>query len=279
MPILILLLVGLIALRCIFQLGLKKTSEKPTYTTGVASFIGDVEVQADAYAFIESKAGLLALLADGFGKGNLGKVASHVAVKSCRTLYQQYKNLTNPQYFFQRAFNLANFEVLKLLEERGGGTSLMAAFIHRGQLVYALAGDIKAFVFRNGEMIPLSEGHTLNKLAAKAYTEGKLTKQEALWTLQEERLWNYIGQDGFKEIELYDIPVQLKPNDIIVLLTKGVYENTTICEMEAILAQNDHEVDHKAQVMIQLVKNASTPNKENATVMLIQANDTRKDTL
>ncbi len=272
----IVLLMVLIGLRVSWQKKLQKEI-KPPMEIGSATFIGDLEVQADAFEIIEGEAGLLALLGDGFGKGNLGKVASRAALNACRSLYLQYKKLTNPQYFFKRAFNLANFEVLKLLEDRTGGCSLLAAFIHADELVYALAGDIKICVFRGGDLIPLSEGHTLSKLAQSAYKTGKLTKQKALWTLKEERLWNYIGQDGFKDIELYDVPVQLKKGDIVLMMTKGVYQNITMCEVESILKDSTLSAKVQAQYIINAVKDSSNENKENATVIVTKINQTRKD--
>lgn len=253
-----------------------KSKAKQPIDIGVATYIGDLEVQADAYEIIESEAGRLLLLADGFGKGNLGKVASLTAIKTCQKLYLQYKNLNNPQYFFKRAFNLANFEVLKLLDDREGGSSLIAAFINHDQLVYALAGDVKICVFRNGDLIPLSEGHTLNKLAQNAYKTGKLTKQKTLWTLKEKRLWNYVGQDGFKEIELYDVPVRLKQNDSILLMTKGVYENITMCALEDILKNEVLDAKEQAAHILMAVKNSKNENKENATIIVTQINQTRK---
>ncbi len=272
----IVLLVVLVGVRIYFQGALQKTVKEPI-EIGTATFIGDLEVQADAFEILQGEAGILALLADGFGKGNLGKVASLTTLNACRTLYLQYKRLTNPQYFFKRAFNLANFEVLKLLEDRIGGSSLLAAFIDADQLVYALAGDIKISVFRGGDLVPLSEGHTLSKLAQNAYKTGKLTKQKTLWTLKEERLWNYIGQDGFKAIELYDVPVQLKKGDIVVMMTKGVYQNITMCELEMLLKEEHLSAQSKAQSIIELVKKSPNVNKENATVIVTMINETRKD--
>ena len=244
---------------------------------GAATFIGDMEVQADVYHIEKNEAGLLTVLADGFGRGNVGKVASHVAVEACTTIYKQYKKLVNPQYYFKRSFNLANAEVLKYIEDRIGGTSLLTAFIGENQLFYALAGDIQISVFRTGELIPLSEGHTLNKLADKAYKEGKLTKQKALWTLKERRLWNYIGQDAFKEMELYDVPVTLKTGDQVVLMTKGVYENVAIYDLEHILANEGYNAQRKADEIISCVQNSGKKNKENASVIIIEINKTRKE--
>ena len=264
------LILGII--RLYLQRNLRRKGLLADVTTGHARCIGDMEVQADDHHIEQNEAGLLILLADGFGKGKLGKVASGAAIDACITLYQQYKNLDQPQYYFKRAFNLANFQVLKYLEGRTGGTSLGAVFIHKGQLVYALVGDVQLFVFRNNELIPLSEGHTLGKLAKTAYTEGKLTRQKALWII-----WNYIGQDGFKEIEYYDMPVNLKAGDSIVMMTKGVYQNIKHCQIESVLSQQHLSSQEKAEQLIQLVAALGNSNRENATAVITTIHRTRKD--
>jgi len=44
-----------------------------------------------------------------------------------------------------------------------------------GILSYALAGNCKVSVFRKGELIPLSEGQTLDVLAKSAFKQSALT--------------------------------------------------------------------------------------------------------
>ena len=57
--------------------------------------------------------------------------------------------------------------------------------------------------------------------------EGTITRQQALELLENKRLYNYIGQDGFEEIEFFDTPVRLKEKDIVVLMSDGLYEGRT----------------------------------------------------
>lgn len=75
-------------------------------------------------------------------------------------------------------------------------------FINRSHLYYAVAGDIRVAVMRGGEMIPLSKGQTLDVLAAQAYEDGKISRQDTLWSMEEKKVWSYLGQDGFHEIEV-----------------------------------------------------------------------------
>lgn len=199
-------------------------AERNIIETGTANFIGNREIQADAAEFSETSTGLLAVLADGIGKDKLGRIASGIAIESIISLYSSYEYINHLSYFFKRAFYVANYEILKVMEGRRGGASVAAVLVNNGKMMYALAGNIKIAVFRRGELIPISEGQTINVLAGKAYKKGVMNKQKALWAMEEKRVWNYVGQDGFKGIETLDTPVQLKTGDRILLMTKGVYE-------------------------------------------------------
>ncbi len=88
-----------------------------------------------------------------------------------------------------------------------------------------------------GEMIPLSKGQTLDVLAAQAYEDGKISRQDTLWSMEEKKVWSYLGQDGFHEIEVCEKPVLLKPEDKVLLTSKGIFEEVSWREIEDILVE------------------------------------------
>ena len=69
---------------------------------------------------------------------------------------------------------------------------------------------MKIAVYRKGALIPLSTGHTIDMLAEGRFMEGAITREQALNMLENKRLYNYLGQDGFEEIEFFDTPIYLK---------------------------------------------------------------------
>ena len=56
----------------------------------------------------------------------------------------------------------------------------------------------------------------LNMLAEDKYKSGKLTRESAISLLEEKRLYNYLWQDGFKNIEFFDELISLKYGDIVM---------------------------------------------------------------
>lgn len=261
-------LIILIVIR-VFYLQKTEIKEEEKIQKGEAYFIGDRQIQADKGVFYSSKAGELAVLADGIGKETLGAVAAKAAVHAFVTLYKGYQVLSNPPYFLKRAFHLANFEVLKIMEGRKGGASVAAAFVTRNVLTYAIAGDIQIALFRKGELIHLTEGQTISSLAGEAYKKGKLTKQKALWAIQEKRLYNYVGQDGFRGIELVDIPVQLNKEDSIILMTKGVYEGLSWREIEDSLKEGVFSAQEQAEKVIDQLAEKKDVQKDNSSILIM----------
>lgn len=234
----------------------------------VSQTTGNQEFQADAAGIDESTAGILAVLSDGIGKANTGKICSQIATDTLLDSFQPYHVLHNPEYFFKTSFHEAHKRIQKIIEDRKGGACLAAAFVNGNTLHYGLAGDIRIAILRNEELIPISKGHTLDVLALNAYKNGALSRNQALWTMEEKRVWNFVGMDGFHEIEVADKPVTLKPGDNIILITKGVYEVLSWADIEDILLK-DFTLTEKADNIIMEAERKSGEGKENGSVLLL----------
>ena len=274
-PILIMILLYLIILVLILiriKIHINRKS-KEKYEVGVSMTIGNRELQEDNYNFIESQDGFLGVLADGIGKKYGGKISSQIAVSTFIELFEQFNAFDNPNYFFQKAFSIANKEILKQLDDDKGGACVSAILIRNEMLFYSLVGNVKIAVYRNGDLIPVSIGHTINMLAEDKFKSGNLTRESAISLLEQKRLYNYVGQDGFKNIEFFDEPISLKYGDVIVLFSDGVYEFLNWKEIENELAKKI-DIQKTAFNIIEKinVSNREDRKKDNASIMLIRVN-------
>ena len=263
---LVVLLLMLIRLKVYIN---RKSKEK--YEVGVSMTIGNREIQEDNYNFIESNNGFLGVLADGMGKKFGGKISSQVAVNTFIELFEQFDAFDNPNYFFQKAFTLANREILKNLDGDRCGACVATVLIRSNMLFYSLVGNIKIAVYRNGDLIPVSTGHTINMLAENKYKSGKLTRESAISLLEEKRLYNYVGQDGFKNIEFFDEPINLKYEDIVALISDGVYEFLSWKEIENELNKNIN-TQKMAFNIVEKINISQKENKDNASIFLVKIN-------
>lgn len=234
---------------------------------GIAQTTGNRQLQADRAELSKSGAGILAVMADGIGKENTGQISAQIGLDTVLDAYEPYRELHNPEYFFRTVFGEAHLRIQRTIGERYGGACLAAVFVNGETLHYALAGDIRIALWRNGELIPLSKGHTLDVMAVQAYEEGKLSKREAVWSMEEKRCWNYLGMDGFHEIELVDRPVRLRAGDRVVMVSKGIWQELPWAELEDILAEEGGCQKQAAQAVEEAEKKPGG-DKENGSIVV-----------
>ena len=249
MVFLVVLLAALILVRVVALGEFFLEEFSPSLDYGIAQTTGNRQIQADRAELYKSSAGILAVLADGIGKENTGQVCGQIGMDTVLDAFESYRELHNPEYFFRTAFGEAHLRIQRTIGERYGGACLAAVFVSGRVLHYALAGDIRIALWRNQELIPLSKGHTLDVLAMHAYEEGRLSKREAVWSMEEKRCWNYLGMDGFHEIELPERPVRLRAKDRIVMVSKGIWQELSWAELEDILAAGESCFKQAAQAV------------------------------
>ena len=235
------------------------------YELGAASTLGSRTIQQDYFGVKRNHGVLLMLLAD--GRNSDGELAAKLAVDTFRDLFNDQNAINQPQYFFQRAANIANKKITNTLEERQGETSLAAVMIKGTQLFYTLIGNCRVTVLRNGDLVPVSEGQTIDVLARHRYDEGRISKQETLSLLSHHRLYNVLGSDSFQEIELFSKPIELNEDDTVIVMSKGVYNALRWVEMEEILSKKN-SVQALADELINAVNNSPMVDKDNASVLI-----------
>lgn len=236
---------------------------------GMAQTTGNKEIQADAMDVMITQAGKLAVLADGIGKENTGKVCAALAVQEFMEAFSFYKSLHNPEYFFERTMYSTHRNMQKLLEERQGGASVGVVFLAEEKLYYAMAGQVKIALIRGTDFISLCESQTVDVLAKRAYQKGKLGRQETIWSLSDRDLWNYVGKDGFCQMELCEVPVQLKKGDLVVMMTKGIYEEVSGAEIERIMTNEMYDAQGKAEKIVRCADKSPAQDKDNGSIMVL----------
>lgn len=237
---------------------------------GTCMTIGNRDVQEDQINVVITEAGVMGVLADGAGKSYGGRIAARTAVEAFSEIFRDYNAFNNPQYYFRKAFHCANKEILKAVEDESRGTaSVGCGLIRAGYLYYAVVGNVKISVFREGTLIPVSTGHTVAVMAEQKFHEGKISRQDTLTLLENHRLYNYLGKDDFKDIEFFDAPIRLNAGDIVVFMSDGVYEYLGFKEVEKVLKENG-SCQQKSLQIIEKINSGAGDDKDNASIILIE---------
>lgn len=237
--------------------------------TGASKTIGNREVQEDEYGITETEEGIMAVMADGMGMHYGGKIASRTAVEVFKDIFEDRNAFYNPQYSFRKAFQGANQEILNQLDGNQGSASVGAVMIKDRKLYYAVVGNVKTAVYRNHELVPVTSGHTISVLAKQKYEEGRLTREEAVSLLDHHRLYNFVGQDGFQEVEFFDTPIALHGGEYVLLMSDGLYETARWKDMEDCL-EEEGSCQEKAFQLIELVNESGEEEKDNAAVVVVR---------
>lgn len=234
---------------------------------GMAQTTGMREIQADTGSFSWYGDEMLLLVADGIGSGEKGRAAAQVAINTVTRQFEAAGAGQNPVYFFRSAFQAANASVLRHIPDATAGACLLAAVIKGGLLHYALAGNCVLSVFRNGHIYPISEGQTINTLAKKAFRQKKITREEALEVMRERRAYNFIGRDGFRELEQDGTPVRLRHGDLILLFSDGVEEALAPKELMDLL-RGGGSCEDKAVRLMRAIDHKRLKEQDNATAVI-----------
>ena len=264
----ILLLGGILVILLIIRSYLLQKINKKDLEIAKKISTGYEEIQEDYGEVVSSSNGTLAVLADGLGANKSGKISSITSVKTITKMFKDEGNVNNITYFLKKAFNKANHEIIKRVEKDKGGASVLSVIVKNNLLYYALVGDAMVAVFRNKELIRLSEGHAIDEVAKRAYYDGKIQKSDALYALKEKKLLYYVGQESFKNIEICEVPIKLYKNDIIVLMSRGIYEGLKWIEFESILGKKNIDVEITCEEIIGKVKNNNENNCNGSIIIM-----------
>ena len=210
-----------------------------------------------------NSAGCLFLVADGVGGAGSGRKASKVAVH--QILQDYYENsITDPSLQLYTSIekvnqNLYNFS--QNSEEQGDhATTIVAALIHRRNLIVCSVGDSRGYLIRNQNIEQITTDHTLvNHLLEK----GVITPEEAKNHPRRNVITRSLGVK-------YHIPIDrfirdLQVDDTILLCTDGVTRYIQDEEITRIIG-NDN-LEDVAKCFIDLANERG--GKDNISVSII----------
>lgn len=255
-----------------FFYSIKNSGELSEIECSRVQMIGEEEVQSDTLYSNRIAGGTLLVAADGIGKQNIGKLCSSIAVKTIHEVFASYSMIDKPNYVITSAIRKAHECIKLFLDERYGGASIACGLIQMKEFYYAIVGDVEIWLYRNGSMIPITEGQTLDVLAKKSFENGTITREMAVKAAGEKRIYNFAGQEAFHKIELCQSPIRLQEKDLLLFFTKGVTEVLTEGEIRGCISDRNSSAHEKVQRIQELFINSEIKGKINASVLLTQIN-------
>jgi protein phosphatase len=208
----------------------------------------------------------LFVVADGMGGAQAGEVASRIAVESFEGGLHA---AAEPEVELAELTRAANARIHELshshAEQAGMGTTLTAVYVGEREVSIAHVGDSRAYRLRDGELLRLTEDHSL---VDELLRQGRLTPEEALEHPQRSVITRALGPEGVVEVDTRSYSA--RDGDVYLLCSDGL--TTMVPEprlAELLLA---HESLHDAgEALIAAANEAG--GRDNITVLLLRVEE------
>lgn len=165
-------------------------------------------------------------VADGMGGALGGARASRLTIEAIERLWKDHRPHSSDKeqirQWLEEAVCLANKSVYSEAEQdasvRGMGTTVVVAVQSEdNHLQIAHVGDSRAYLVRENKPVLLTQDHSVVQEMVRA---GRLTEEQARINPYKNLITRCLGHDDKVEIDL--TPVELKPDDWLVLCTDGL---------------------------------------------------------
>jgi serine/threonine protein phosphatase PrpC len=160
----------------------------------------------------------LFVVADGMGGAQAGEVASRIAVES---FHAGLEDSSSPEEGLAATALAANAHIHELsqrsAEHAGMGTTLTAIYVGEEEVAIAHVGDSRAYCLREGELLRLTDDHSL---VDELIREGRLTPEEAEEHPQRSIITRALGPEETVEVDTRSF--RARPGDVYLLCSDGL---------------------------------------------------------
>ena len=205
----------------------------------------------------------LFVVADGMGGAQAGEVASRLAVESFRHGLHDTTDAEGSLAAYARAANVSIHERSQVSAEHAGmGTTLTAVYVGAEELAIAHVGDSRAYCLRGGELLRLTDDHSL---VDELIRQGKLTPEEAIEHPQRSVITRALGPEP--EVEIDTRSYRARDGDVYLLCSDGLTSMVQESEIERIIAKSC-TLDAAGRELIAAANKAG--GRDNITVILFR---------
>jgi protein phosphatase len=210
----------------------------------------------------------LFVVADGMGGAQAGEVASRIAVEAFQ---QGLGDTAEPEVRLAALALAANAHIHELshtnAEQAGMGTTLTALYVGEEEVSIAHVGDSRAYCLRAGELLRLTDDHSL---VDELIRQGRLTPEEAVEHPQRSVITRALGPEGTVEIDTRSY--RARDGDVYLLCSDGL----TTMVAEQLLAEQllAHPRLHDAGEALVTAANEAG-GRDNITVLLLRLEEVR----
>ncbi len=235
------------------------------YDKGVATRVGNREMNQDRACIVEHNDDLLILVADGMGGHKGGEIAAQEAL-DCFTanLKRQQTPLADPAGFLEMCMLEAHRNIARLGEREDPPiyprTTCVACLIQQNQAWWIHLGDSRLYFLRDGAIFERTRDHTYIE---ELYQNAVITEEE----MRTHPMRNYVtycigGPSNMPPVSSGHCD-DLQVGDMFMLCTDGLWG---AIDVEDITRLNGIAMDTAINRMAEEAERISHPNSDNVTL-------------
>jgi len=217
--------------------------------------------------------GWLFAIADGVGGGDLGEVASRLAIETVLDGFNRAAIGEPHSAVLTRLLQTANTRVYEAgRSAKPGGipmsTTIVACALRFDRVVVAHAGDSRCYLVRGERAVALTRDHTVVQDQARL---GLLSAKEAADAPMRHVLSRSLGSDLFVNVDSSE--QQVVPGDVLLLCCDGFYHSVDVSDMVAVCGQSP-SLRSAAHTLVDLANQRD--GSDNISVQLIRVRDVER---
>jgi PPM family protein phosphatase len=205
----------------------------------------------------------LFVVADGMGGAQAGEVASRIAVESFR---RGLDDSAKPETALVDLARAANSRIHALshsnAEQAGMGTTLTAVYVGEKEVAIAHVGDSRAYCLRDGELLRLTDDHSL---VDELMRQGRLTPEEAVEHPQRSVITRALGPETSVEIDTTSY--RGRTGDVYLLCSDGLTTMVPEAQLAELLLAHP-KLSEAGEALIAAANEAG--GRDNITVVLLR---------
>lgn len=248
-----------------------------------STIIGNREKQEDFLNFMSKettdelgqlcKKESLFVVCDGMGGLSNGEIASREAANGLiRDFYKESPIMDIKSFLKKEIFSL-NEKVNNFCKENQTqkcGTTIAAAYIENNQMSWGSVGDSKVYLYRNGNILPLTREHNYKLLLAQSLADGSINKEEYEREMKHgNALISYLGIEKLEIMDISRFPILLQKHDWIVLCSDGISKIFTDEQIGNILDVCKECPEKAADILTQTAIDYGNGQNDNCSVITI----------
>lgn len=214
------------------------------------------------------------VVADGVGGGNAGEIASRTAVSEIANYILEHPiaNTTNKYAvvnYLQSCLDEANSKIFRMAntyeENTGMATTVVIAYVAFGKVFITNVGDSRAYLYRKGQLVQLTEDHTYVNTLVKA---GVLSKEQAEFDDRKNVITKALGAEPTVEPDFFQL--EIMKDDIFIICTDGLYDEVEDQEIIKVLSNKQSMSDVCSELIDRANKNGG---RDNITVISLKVTE------